>query len=120
MLQGIGTFVDAALVCVAPLAARIRAPLRGFSIIACFGSGPGPVRASGRGRGCGVQETLISQGVTLMLAGMGTVFAFLALLVAAMTLTSWLLARTQNLAGGAGDEEVAAIGAAVARHRSRH
>ncbi len=66
-----------------------------------------------------MQNELISQGVTLMLAGMGTVFAFLTLLVIAMTLMSRLVMRFQAApdSAGPGDEEIAAISAAVARHR---
>jgi Na+-transporting methylmalonyl-CoA/oxaloacetate decarboxylase gamma subunit len=53
-----------------------------------------------------------------MLAGMGTVFAFLTALVAAMTLASWLVSRTRRDPGEVSDEEVAAISAAITRHRS--
>ena len=56
-----------------------------------------------------------------MLAGMGTVFAFLTVLVFAMLLMSRLLMRfqTKSKSVGSSDEEVAAISAAVARHRQR-
>jgi Na+-transporting methylmalonyl-CoA/oxaloacetate decarboxylase gamma subunit len=63
---------------------------------------------------------LINQGLTLMLAGMGTVFTFLSTLVIAMVLMS----RTLMLLQGPGtdadatDEEVAAITAAIAKHRN--
>ncbi|TQV66696.1 oxaloacetate decarboxylase gamma chain [Exilibacterium tricleocarpae] len=40
-----------------------------------------------------VQETLLQQGVNLMLLGMGTVFVFLTLLVIAMTLMSAIVQR---------------------------
>jgi oxaloacetate decarboxylase gamma subunit len=64
---------------------------------------------------------LINEGLTLMLAGMGTVFAFLTVLVIAMTLMSRLIARFQVPADMAGpsDDEVAAISAAIARHRTK-
>jgi len=67
-----------------------------------------------------MEADLFSQGVTLMLAGMGTVFAFLTALVFAMTLMSAAIARMQDKDPGAevSAEEVAAISAAIARHRS--
>ena len=43
-----------------------------------------------------MQESLISQGLTLMLAGMGTVFVFLTALVLAMTLMSSLSRSTAS------------------------
>ena len=57
----------------------------------------------------------------LMLAGMGTVFAFLTALVFAMTLMSRILARFHEdpLSTDATDEEVAAISAAITRHRNK-
>ncbi len=68
-----------------------------------------------------MEADLFSQGVTLMLAGMGTVFAFLTALVIVMTLMSATITRMQR-----GDaepevtaEEVAAISAAIARHRGK-
>lgn len=66
-----------------------------------------------------MQESLISQGLTLMLAGMGTVFVFLTALVLAMTLMSSLSKRLQTVPTGASDEEVAAITAAIRQHRRR-
>ncbi len=62
-------------------------------------------------------ETLIDQGLTLMLAGMGTVFTFLTVLVLAMTMMSYVVKRLQVVATDPSDEEVAAISAAIARHR---
>lgn len=55
-----------------------------------------------------------------MLAGMGTVFAFLTALVLVMTLMSSVILRMQRSAAEAeiSDEEVAAISAAISRHRS--
>ena len=70
--------------------------------------------------------SLLNQGLTLMLAGMGTVFVFLSLLVAAMTIMSSVTRRFEPAAalsgtGGSGpsDEEVAAISAAIKMHRKR-
>jgi len=55
-----------------------------------------------------------------MLAGMGTVFTFLTTLVIAMTLMSRMLMRLQGEADASdvSDEEIAAISAAITRHRS--
>lgn len=74
-----------------------------------------------------MQNGLINEGLTLMLAGMGTVFVFLTLLVVAMTLMSGLVGRFGVTAHGApprggatpagGDDEVAAIAAAIRKHR---
>ena len=62
-------------------------------------------------------ETLIDQGLTLMLAGMGTVFTFLTVLVFAMSMMSYAVKRLQIVATDPSDEEVAAISAAVTRHQ---
>ncbi len=62
-------------------------------------------------------ETLIDQGLTLMLAGMGTVFTFLTVLVFAMSMMSYVVKRLQIVATDPSDEEVAAISAAITRHR---
>ncbi len=66
-------------------------------------------------------DSLLNQGLTLMLAGMGTVFVFLTVLVAAMTAMSMLVGRLQPAAPetGPSEEEVAAIGAAIAMHRKK-
>ena len=61
--------------------------------------------------------TLINQGLTLMLAGMGTVFVFLTTLVAAMTIMASLIRRAQPASSEPNAEEVAAISAAISRHR---
>ncbi|MDX1498450.1 MAG: OadG family protein [Woeseiaceae bacterium] len=68
-----------------------------------------------------MQEDILSQGLTLMLAGMGTVFVFLTLLVIAMTLLARLLVRFHVIEPPAGvtAEEVAAITAAITAHRRR-
>lgn len=68
-----------------------------------------------------MQATLIEQGVMLMLVGMGTVFVFLTLLVAAMTLMAGIIRRfTPAVADGVSDEEIAAITAAIAQHRHKN
>jgi len=66
-----------------------------------------------------LEATLLDQGFTLMLVGMGTVFVFLTVLVLGMTLMSTLTIRFTPAAETAGvsDEEVAAITAAIAQHR---
>ena len=66
-----------------------------------------------------MQETLLDQGLTLMLAGMGTVFVFLTLLVITMTLMSALLKASHSPESDIPEEEVAAISAAIRKHRSR-
>ena len=67
-----------------------------------------------------MQTEIFDQGLTLMLAGMGTVFAFLTTLVITMTLMSKTLMRFQREIPdeGATDEEVAAISAAISKHRN--
>ena len=66
-------------------------------------------------------DALLYEGLTLMLVGMGTVFVFLAILVAAMTLMSRLTIRIQTdaLPVHDADDEIAAIAAAIAAHRRR-
>lgn len=66
-------------------------------------------------------DSVLVQGIDLMIVGMGTVFAFLGLLVAAMALMSRLAMRFRGTPPPAGtsDDEIAAIGAAIARHRRR-
>ena len=68
-----------------------------------------------------MEATLFSQGLMLMLVGMGTVFVFLTLLVMAMTLMARILKpRTLVAETGVTDEEVAAIAAAIAMHRDKN
>ena len=69
-----------------------------------------------------MQAGLLEQGLTLMLVGMGTVFVFLTLLVAATSLMSALTARllpAPVAESPVSDEEVAAISAAINRYRQR-
>lgn len=68
-----------------------------------------------------MRNELMDQGLTLMLAGMGTVFVFLTALVIVMTLMSRLVLQFQTTpeASGVGDDEVAAIAAAIAEHRRK-
>lgn len=55
-----------------------------------------------------------------MLVGMGTVFTFLTILVAGMSLMSLIVMRFTPVAtDGASDEEVAAIAAAITQHRQQ-
>ena len=67
-----------------------------------------------------MQPTLLEQGFTLMLVGMGTVFVFLTLLVAGMTLLAFVVNRfwPPEVPSDISDEEVAVITAAIARHRA--
>jgi oxaloacetate decarboxylase gamma subunit len=67
-----------------------------------------------------MQSTLLDQGITLMLVGMGTVFVFLTLLVIVMTGMASIIKRLSPIADeGASAEEVAAISAAIAIHRRK-
>ena len=68
-----------------------------------------------------MEQSLLSEGVTLMLVGMGTVFVFLTLLVGATTLMSAVTAKFQPAPPPSEptDDEVAAITAAIVRHRRR-
>jgi oxaloacetate decarboxylase gamma subunit len=73
-----------------------------------------------------MSTSLVWQGLELMLVGMGTVFAFLILLVFATALMSRLVLRFEGSpdatipVGAHGEaEEVAAIAAAIAEHRRR-
>ena len=68
-----------------------------------------------------MQDDLLNQGLTLMLAGMGTVFVFLTALVIAMSIMSRILTRMRPVESTAGvtDEEVAAISAAITAHRRK-
>jgi oxaloacetate decarboxylase gamma subunit len=62
--------------------------------------------------------TLLEQGLSLMLVGMGTVFVFLTALVLAMTVMAAIVKRlTPRVEEAVSDEEVAAITAAIALHR---
>ena len=68
-----------------------------------------------------MHNQLINEGLELMVAGMGTVFVFLTALVIAMNLMSRLVLVFQPAAQGdsAGDDEIAAIAAAIAEHRRK-
>ena len=64
--------------------------------------------------------TLLEQGATLMLVGMGTVFVFLTLLVIAVTLMARFAAifkKEPDVVLGIQPDEVAAITAAITKHR---
>ena len=66
-----------------------------------------------------MEESLLQLGTMLMIAGMGTVFVFLAVLVGAMSLMATIVRRLQPSIPGneVTHEEVAAIAAAIRRHR---
>ena len=68
-----------------------------------------------------MESEILDQGLTLMLAGMGTVFVFLTALVIAMTLMSKIILRLQSQVASSevSDEEVAAISAAISKHRNQ-
>ena len=68
-----------------------------------------------------MQATLMDQGLTLMLVGMGTVFVFLTLLVIAMSTMAAVIKRLTPAADEVvSDAEVAAITAAIAHHRRKN
>ena len=66
-----------------------------------------------------MEEGLLQLGTMLMIAGMGTVFVFLTVLVGAMSLMSTAVRRFQPPPpqDEITHEEVAAIAAAIRRHR---
>ncbi len=66
-----------------------------------------------------MEESLLEMGAMLMIAGMGTVFVFLTVLVGAMSLMATVVRRLQPAppADEVTLEEVAAIAAAIRRHR---
>lgn len=78
-----------------------------------------------------MQQSLMQQGIELMLYGMGTVFTFLALLIIATTLMSAVLQRfakpdpvpaaqaTRPAAVANDDQLVAVISAAIHKYRKR-
>jgi oxaloacetate decarboxylase (Na+ extruding) subunit gamma len=74
---------------------------------------------------------LMSSGVELMFAGMGIVFLFLAMLVVAINIMSYLVQRffpdapapavtVASISSGIDKSVIAAITAAVHQHRSKH
>jgi sodium pump decarboxylase gamma subunit len=66
-----------------------------------------------------MEESLLELGTMLMIAGMGTVFVFLTVLVGAMSLMAAAVRRFQPATPDdhISHEEVAAIAAAIRRHR---
>jgi len=68
-----------------------------------------------------LDTSLLDQGITLMLVGMGTVFTFLTILVIGMSLMSSIAMRFARVESDddASEEEIAAITAAIAQHRNK-
>lgn len=70
-----------------------------------------------------MHDSLMEKGLTLMAAGMGTVFVFLTALVIIMSVMSRLVTRlsatAQPVTGSTDEQDVAAITAAIALHRRR-
>ncbi len=71
-----------------------------------------------------MESELFDKGITLMVAGMGTVFAFLTVLVVATSIMSaflrnWGAAGDSTSSDGVDGETVAAISAAITKHRQR-
>jgi len=67
--------------------------------------------------------TLLEEGLSLMMVGMGTVFFFLTVLVFATVAMSRLVSKLQPAAAEKSEsisrEEVAVIATAIKRHRAR-
>jgi oxaloacetate decarboxylase gamma subunit len=70
-----------------------------------------------------MHDSLMEKGLTLMAAGMGTVFVFLTALVIIMSVMSRLVTRlsapAQPVTASTDEQDVAAITAAIALHRRR-
>ena len=68
-----------------------------------------------------METSLLDQGITLMLVGMGTVFSFLTILVIGMTMMSSIAMRFTRVKNDddPSEEEIAAITAAIAQHRNK-
>jgi oxaloacetate decarboxylase gamma subunit len=68
-----------------------------------------------------LETSLFDQGIILMLVGMGTVFAFLTILVVGMSVMSAIAMRFVPTVSGEGvsEEELAAISAAISQHRNK-
>ncbi len=73
-------------------------------------------------------ENLVSQGLTLALFGVGVVFVFFCLLIAATSAMSWLAAKFGQASGRTSGQQgntvmppaqMAAVIAAIAMHRAR-
>ena len=66
-----------------------------------------------------METSLLNQGLQLMLVGMGTVFVFLSVLVLAVSLMSRIVLRFAPVPGPdpISEDELAAIGVAIARYR---
>ena len=67
-----------------------------------------------------MEATLLDQGVSLMLVGMGTVFTFLTILVAGMSSMSAITLRfiRTTTDDDVSEEEIAAITVAITQHRN--
>ena len=64
------------------------------------------------------ESTLMSEGLTLMLTGMGFVFVFLAVLVLVTTLMSWIITRYEKSVGALPAEGILAPTAVLGRNQS--
>ncbi|MCB2426555.1 OadG family transporter subunit [Methylophaga pinxianii] len=64
------------------------------------------------------ESTLMSEGLTLMLTGMGFVFVFLTVLVLVTTLMSWVITRYEKSVGALPAEGIPAPTAVLGQHQS--
>ncbi|AFI84944.1 OadG family protein [Methylophaga nitratireducenticrescens] len=64
------------------------------------------------------ESTLMSEGLTLMLTGMGFVFVFLTVLVLVTTLMSWIITRYEKSVGALPAEGIPAPTAVLGRNQS--
>ena len=64
--------------------------------------------------------TLMSEGLTLMLTGMGFVFVFLTVLVLVTALMSWVITRYEKSVGALPAEGIPAPTAVLGQNKSTH
>jgi len=64
------------------------------------------------------ESNLMSEGLTLMLTGMGFVFVFLTVLVLVTTLMSWIITRYEKSVGVLPAEGIPAPTAVLGQHQS--
>ena len=88
-------------------------------VLLCDSPGISIIGRCHQGPEVSLESYLLDQGITLMLVGMGTVFAFLTMLVGSMSLMSSIAMRFAPVESDndPSEEEIAAITAAITQHR---